>query len=211
MNSNPNTFVIHEETRLQYAGLFILKEMMENDGTLMHEDEEVLNPILSCLQEASYIKRSQDTYTLTQQGMKRIHSFLHRYSTFADTYDVFSGVDVEKKDFAIRYYNHFTDQHEWESFLRNHRWQDLRIAIAEYQGFDAIEITFMRFVHDDRFGRHNDMWHYERLLGRVWDEIQAACNNAVRLHNLKGREEGFLGELLETGQRLMEELSEPCF
>ena len=52
------TFVIHEATKLQYAALFVLKEMHEQTyvfHTQLEEGEEVLDPILEWLLERQYI------------------------------------------------------------------------------------------------------------------------------------------------------------
>lgn len=215
MYKTPSIFVIHHDTRLQYAGLFLLKEIVEKDYIFCldpDDDEHVLEPILSSLMEASYLKINKNhEYRITKRGVEHVHSFLMRYASFTDEYDVYSGVDLKTKDFAIRYYDTFQEEPEWFAFLREERWEDLRIAIAEYQGFDAVEITFMRFINDERFGRVKDRWHYERLLGGVWDEIQAVCNNAVRLQSLELKEqssEEFLEDILDRGRRLLVELSE---
>lgn len=216
-NSTPSTFVIHSDTRIQYAGLFLLKEIVEKNTIFSansDDDECVLEPILNWLKDASYVKLNRhNEYVISKRGIEHVHSFLERYNAFTEEYDVFSGVDLKAKDFAIRYYNTFHEEPEWYSFLQEERWEDLRIAIAEYQGFDAIEMTFMRFVQNNQFGRYKEVWNYECLLGAIWDEIQAECNNAVRLQSLACQfstqsSEALLQDILDKGRRLMQELSE---
>lgn len=216
-DSTPSTFVIHHDTRIQYAGLFLLKEIVEKNSiftTHPDDDESVLEPILIWLKEAGHLRLNRhNEYAATKRGREHVFSFLERYSAFTQEYDVFSGVDLKSQDFAIRYYNTFHEEVEWNSFLQDERWEDLRIAIAEYQGFDAIEMTFMRFVHNDHFGRYNNAWNFELLLGAIWEEIQASCNNAVRLQSLACQfsaqsPEMFLQDILEKGRKLMQELSE---
>ncbi len=207
----PSSFVIHFNTRMHYAGLFLLKEILEKNTIFsfhLEDDEYVLEPILKSLEEVSYIRLNRHKeYEITKRGIKHIHSFLTRYDFFKDEYDVFSGVDLKTKDFAIRYYDTFEEEAEWFKFLQEERWEDLRIAIAELHGYDAIEMTFMRFVYEDRFGFHNGRWNYEYLLGGIWEEIQAVCNNAVRLHSFS--KSSLLEDVLKKGQRLMFELGVP--
>lgn len=216
-DSTPSTFVIHSDIRIQYAGLFLLKEMVEGQSIFSahpDDDECVLEPILNWLHQSFYVRLNRhNEFVITKRGLEHVQSFLARYSAFMEEYDVFSGVDLKAKDFAIRYYNTFQDEPEWHGFLQEERWEDLRIAIAEYQGFDATEITFMRFVHDSRFGRYNNMWNYECLLGAIWDEIQGVCNNSVRLKTLacqhsEQSSETLLQDILDRGRKLMQELSD---
>ena len=213
----PSTFVINPYTRLNYAGFYLLKEMVEKQlifSADLEDDEWVLEPILLWLSEMGYVKLNlHSEYKVTRKGLRQVHSFLNRYTTFQTEYDIFCGVDLKAKDFAIRYYSKFNDALEWRAFLNEDRWEDLRIAIAEYQGFDSIEIIFMGFIHDNRFGRDAVGWHYECLLGSIWDEIQAICNNAVRLksltrHSETQSNESFLQEIIEKGRQLLLEISD---
>lgn len=211
----PSLFVIHFETRMHYASLFLLKEMIEKNAIFSlypHDDEHVLEPILKHLHECSYVRINRHhEFVVTKKGENHIQSFLSRYSAFMEEYDVFSGVDLKEQDFAIRYYSSFQEEPEWKAFLEEERWVDLRIAIAEYQGLDAMEMTLMRFIYENRFGRLYETWNYECLLGSIWDEIQSACNNAIRLKTLNAytREQDselFLQTLLDKGRQLMNDL-----
>ncbi len=214
----PSTFIIHEDSRLQYTGFFVLKEIIEQNVIFsydLEEDERALDPILSWLHTHDFVELNEhNEYVVTTKGYNHVHSFLARYESFLQEYDIFCGVDLKAKDFALCHYDKFQDAGEWDAFLNEERWEDLRVAVAEYKGFDAIEIIFMGFVHSKRFGRNQEGWHYELLLGKIWDEIQAICNTAVRLRTLPyhmdtqaSSPEIFLQEIIDKGRAAMEKLS----
>ncbi len=81
-------------------------------------------------------------------------------------------------------YFEILDETAWRDYLHQENFQDLRIAIAEHLGINAVEIVFMSFIREDRFGRDAAGWQFDLLLGSVWDEILAVCNNAIDAHEL---------------------------
>ena len=218
MEGSPSSFVIHEDSRMQYAGFFLLKEMADRNqifSSNLEDDECVLESIFVWLAERNFIELTKhQEFHITAKGFDQVNSFLDRYATFLAEYDIFCGVDWKAKDFAMCYLDRFQDSLEWHTFLRDERWDDLRVAIAEYQGLDAIEIVFMGFIHEGRFGRDQNGWHHDLLLGSIWDEIQAICNNSIRLRSLSKHfsvqttsPEHVLQEIIDKGHQVMEELT----
>lgn len=187
-------FVINEESKLRYASIYILKEMQEKTYEFkvqLDDDEEVLAPILEWLVERRYIfETDNQEYAITTVGASFLWSFLDRYHKFLTDCDVFCGVDLTNGDFAFKYFDRYPAIEDWYQFLDDERWDDLRIAVAEYLGLDALEIVFMSFINDRRFGRDESGWSQEMLTGAVWDEIQLICNNAIRLKSLAQEHEG---------------------
>ncbi|MCP4579785.1 MAG: response regulator [Deltaproteobacteria bacterium] len=56
--------------------------------------------------------------------------------------------------------------------------------MAEFKKLDPVEIVFMSFLNEDRFGRDETGWQFDLLLGNIWDEILHICNTAIRLEDL---------------------------
>lgn len=202
---------------MNYAALYLLKEMLENDlvfSVHLEDDELALEEIFAWLRERGFIAVNNNSeYLVTTSGFDYADSFLERYADFLASYDIFCGVDLDTKDFAVRYLADFQDQDAWRSFLSEERWEDLRIAIAEYKGLDAIEIVFMGFVYEQRFGKNNGHWCADRLTGSIWEEIQSVCNNAVRMSDLSSwrgledsRPELIIEDLIYRGLQLIKEL-----
>ena len=212
-------FVINDEVKLHYAGLYLLKEIFDGEEIYLlsvHEEFEVLKPITEWLMNRGFVELSGDgLFSVSQKGQDLLESFFDRYRDFLREYDVFCGVDLATKEFALSYYSDYGDSPEWAEFLNQDKWEDLRIAVAEYKGYDAIEIVFMSFVQEQRFGRDHDGWNQELLLGQIWHEIQYICNSAVRLGTIRYEDqgrifegEGALEDIIVQGQQLVKKLRE---
>ncbi len=209
-------FVIPQEIRIGYASLFLLKEMIENQllfSIYLEDDEVHLEPLFAWLRGRKFVSidKQDAQYVMTPKGERYVDFFMQRYADFIARYDIYGGVDLKNQDFAVRYLADFRDPHAWQRFLNEERWIDLRVAVAEYIGFDAVEVMFLSFMYAGRFGRGPSGWSRDRLLGSVWEEIQAACNSAVRLSSLgEGPElppEMVIQKIMDEGEQMMKGLS----
>lgn len=200
------TKLVSESLKLQLAGLYILKVMeTENFSLAPKGDETVLEPIHKHLFDNQYIAISQDNtqWELAVKGRDLLASFDEKYRLFLRDSEVYCGVDLEAGEFALSYYDEFHDNHEWQDFLAQDRWDDLRIAVAEVKGQDPIEVIFMSFVNEERFGLNENGWDYERLLGGVWEEIESIALSAIRVKNLAYQDGGELVSGQEVVQDIM--------
>lgn len=181
-------WTVSEEQKLRFAGIFLLEFMINHPRIfqLWLEDEDSdLEPILEWLlvQEWIQIREAKD-YIPTEEGRSVIQRFMARYARFVYFFDVFSGVDLGSGEFAFARFFEILEPDEWQAYLHQARFEDVRIAIAEHLGINAVEIVFMSFIREDRFGRDATGWQFDLLLGSVWDEILAVCNDATDLSEL---------------------------
>ena len=177
-----------DEQKLRFAGIFLLEFMVNHPQVFqvwLERDDTDLEPILEWLlvQEWVLIREGKE-YVPSEEGRSVIKRFMERYARFVYFFDVFSGVDLGAGEFAFERYFEILDPQEWLAYLHDGRFEDLRIAIAEHLGIDAVEIVFMSFIREDRFGRDAAGWQFDLLLGSVWDEILAVCNDATDVHEL---------------------------
>jgi hypothetical protein len=181
-------WTVSEEQKLRFAGIFLLEYMINHPRIfqLWLEDEDSdLEPILEWLLVKEWIQiREAKDYIPTEEGRNVIKSFMARYARFVYFFDVFSGVDLGSGEFAFERYFEILEPDEWQAYLHDERFEDVRIAIAEHLDIDAVEIVFMSFIREDRFGRDATGWQFDLLLGSVWDEILDVCNNATDLQEL---------------------------
>ncbi|MFK7824873.1 MAG: hypothetical protein AB8G05_11995 [Oligoflexales bacterium] len=220
MNSE-NSFFISEELKQQYAGLFLLYEM---DKPLhekpkfqvdLTDDLGILEPVFAWLLEKEYVNiSSKYLYEITEKGKDILEQFKKRYELFLKEFDVFCAVDLEEGDFAFRYYHEFDSEHDWQEFLHEDRWDDLRIAVAEYKGWDFIEIIFMSFLSEGRFGKGLDgKFSHDHLFGSIWDEIHRIATTSIRMKSLAYEDSGELisgndvvSDMISQGKELLAEL-----
>jgi hypothetical protein len=177
-----------EEQKLRFAGIFLLEFMINKPQVFqvwLDDGDSDLEPVLEWLLVQEWIEiREAEAYIPTEEGRNVITRFMERYARFVYFFDVFSGVDLATGEFAFARYFEILEQEEWQAYLHEERFEDLRIAIAEHLGIDAVEIVFMSFIREDRFGRDATGWQFDLLLGTVWDEILAICNNAIDVSEL---------------------------
>lgn len=181
-------WVATEEQKMRFAGLFLLEFMINRPQIFqvwLEKNDADLEPILEWLLVQEWVAiREGKEYIPTDHGREVIRKFLERYARFVYFFDVFSGVDLGAGEFAFERYFEILDDQAWQDHLHDERFEDIRIAIAEHLGIDAVEIVFMSFIREDRFGRNAEGWQFDLLLGSVWDEILHVCNDAIDLSEL---------------------------
>lgn len=177
-----------DEQKLRFAGIFLLEFMINRPQIFqlwLEREDADLEPILEWLLVKEWIEiREAKEYIPTQASRDVLQRFMERYARFIYFFDVFSGVDLAAGTFAFERYFDILDEQKWLAYLHDERFEDLRIAIAEHLGIDAVEIVFMSFIREDRFGRNAAGWQFDLLLGSIWDEILAVCNEAIDVSEL---------------------------
>ncbi|MCB9229153.1 MAG: hypothetical protein H6618_06035 [Deltaproteobacteria bacterium] len=210
-------YQISDAEKFQYAGLFLLDQLSEGKeefSVSLPEDQQILEPIFQWLLNQKYTEiNAYQQYQLTRAGTEILRRYRTEYRHFLQESDIYCAVDLETGDFAMSDYEHFESQEAWENFLNDERWEDLRIAVSAYQGIDPIGVIFMDFISRGHFGRdEHGFWSYDRLLGKVWDEIKEISNGALHTADLAYEDEGELisgdeviRDIIRQGNRLRRE------
>jgi hypothetical protein len=216
-SGDDDPWVITEDQKLRFAGLYLLEYMINRPQIFalwLERDDSELEPILEWLLVQGWIEiREEKDYVPNAAGRLVIEKFLERYAKFVYFFDVFSAVDLGAGEFAFARYFEFSAHDEWLAFLHQERFEDLRVAAAEFLDIDAVEIVFMSFLREDRFGRDAAGWQFDLLLGTVWDEIIEICNSALDVEELGYDQDGsritgeqIMGDILAQGAGLLGEL-----
>lgn len=210
-------WVISDEQKLRFAGLYLLEYMINQPQIFalwLERDDAELEPILEWLLVQGWIEiRGEKEYVPNSAGREVIEKFLRRYAKFVYFFDVFSAVDLGAGEFAFARFFDFTEEDEWLAYMNDERFEDLRVAVAEFLDIDAVEVVFMSFIREDRFGRDAAGWQFDLLLGSVWDEIVVVCNEALDVSEL-GYEDGgkwisgdqVMSDILSQGASLLGDL-----
>ena len=182
------SYSISEEKKKQFAGLYLLERMINKPEVfdiLLENNDADLEPILEYLLAKSLIRiEKEKLYVPSEQGRETIVKFTQKYQDFLRNFDIFCAVDLGEGRFAFEEYFELKDG-EWSDYLNQDIWEDLRVAVAEFKGVDLVEIVFMSFIHEERFGfDEKSGWQFDLLLGSVWDEILNICNSALTIKDL---------------------------
>ena len=215
------SFMIEDSVKLHYAGLYLLLVMTEESRDfplVLPKEEKVLEPILEFLFQRKYVKIKDDIcYTISPIGQDTADLFQSRFEDFLRQYDVYCAVDIDEGEFALAAYHDFPDAEQWQEYLDQDRWVDLRIAVAEERGLDPVEVVFMSFVAEGRFGRDENGWDDDLILGSVWSEIQTICTTAIKLNDLGYIDNGemissqdVMADILAQGEKVRKEINKKC-
>ncbi len=184
----PKPYVLTNDQKMQFAGIFVLEYMINKPHEfplLLSKNDQDLETILEWLLVNELIQIKQnESYSPTDKGRESLNKFIDRYSEFLNVFDIFCAVDLETGEFAFESYFDFDDKVSWDLFLREDRWDNLRIAVADYKKLNPVEIVFMSFISENRFGRNQTGWQFDLLLGTVWDEILEICQTAIQWDEL---------------------------
>nr|MBL0716498.1 hypothetical protein [Desulfobacterales bacterium] len=126
-----------------------------------------------------------------------------RYSEFLKIFDIYCAVDLGEGTFAFEEYFNITDVKQWNKYLNDERWEDLRVAVAIYKKLNPVEIVFMSFLQEEQFGNRGEGWEFDLLLGSIWDDILKVCNTALSAPDLAYQDED--GSLVD-GNMVLEDV-----
>ena len=187
MTSDSN-YTVSSQQKEQFAAIYLLEYMINAPKAfqlMLEREEEDLEPILEWLLVKDLIEiKDEESYLPTGKGRNALVRFMKRYSDFLSYFDVFCAVDLEEGAFAFAEYPDYDNPKAWKGYLNQERWDDLRITATSHLGIDPVEIVFMSFVNEGRFGRNGTGWQFDLLLGSVWDEILSICNTAIQVEQL---------------------------
>ena len=210
-------YSLNSEDRIRYAGILLLQYMakQKNEFPLLLSGNNLqLEPILQQLVKHGFVAVINERYVLAEKGREELVAFQSGYTDFLKELEVYQAVDLTAGEFAWSAYFDFDDEEEFQRFLNDERWEDVRFAVLEYKNqkkffkrnrLKGEEIVFMSFLNENRFDFTETGWQEKLLAGRIWDEILDICNGMLQCQDLGG--EDVIEDIIDQGERLTEELS----
>ncbi len=184
----PKKYELNEDQKKEFAGVYLLEYMVNENYAppiFLQGNEQDLETVLEWLLARDLIEiQNEEQYVPSQKGKARLKKFRGRYSEYLTYYDIFCAVDLEAGEFAFEYWHDYSDDSSFREFINGERWDDLRVAVADYKGINPVEIVFMSFINEKRFGRDASGWQFDLLLGTVWDQILNICESAIQWEEL---------------------------
>ena len=158
-------FTVSEEQKKQFAAAYLLNVII-NDKVIIPlylEDKNTdLEPVLEYMMMKCYLSvENKEFYAPTDKGKEVLRRFMQRYSEFLKIFDIYCAVDLEEGSFAFEEYFNTTDVKQWNKYLNDERWEDLRVAVAIYKKLNPVEIVFMSFLQEEQFGNRGEGWEFD--------------------------------------------------
>jgi hypothetical protein len=210
-------YSLTSEERIRYAGILILDYMTQKNITfpiLLKGEDLNLEPILQNLCKSGFVEIYGQNFGVTEKGRKEVDEFFSGYSKFLKEFEVYQAVDLEAGEFAWSSYYDFETDEDFQDFLNQERWEDVRFAVAEYQNhkkflkwklLNPVENVFVSFMEESRFDFSESGWQTKILSGQIWDEILEIGNSMLQWQDFGG--EDVIKDIINQGKQLTKQLS----
>jgi len=199
-------YTLEQATKDNYANVALLRQMAVKGVSfpaILQGDDQILEIVLKRLLAANYVQAIKGRYYPSASGRKLIQQFEQRYTEYLQVFDLYSGVDAAKGEFAFaRYFELAGDKNIWKAFLNQERFKDLRVAVAEFKKANPVDIVFMSFLNEGQFDIDRKGWQASLVLGDYWNEILEACNQNFHADQISD----VMEEIIKQGSELMFEL-----
>lgn len=203
-------YELNADAKFKFRTYVLLQAMIQDQicfGVPLQGEDKILSDQLDFMFHNGLIsaetKFGSPVYAPTEKGRQYLEAFFKKYFEFLKIFDVFCAVDFETGEFAFSKFYDMTDE-TWPSYIRQERFQDVRVAVSEFKKIDPVEIVFMSFLNEDKFNLDN--WKTYTMSDEPWNEIVNICNTAIPLSDLA--DAGVIEDIVNKGNAVMKELIE---
>ena len=196
---------ITTEQKNYFSSVLLLNSMI-NDGkifnVLLQDDDELLEPIFIHMTSKGWLNITNDEYTPTKLGRDLLINFMSKLTEFRALYKVFSAVDLGEGTFGYSKYFDFQTDEEFEKYLLEPQFEDLRVAVCEMKGINPLEIIFMELLNEGRFDTNKIGYQEDLTMNLIWDEMLDIANTNLKVDDLTEYDEN--NNVTATGKEVME-------
>ena len=196
------------EKKDQFVGILLLDYLINQNGTLpilMDGGFKVLDSVTVKMVGKGYLQVSGSVFRPTTKGQDVLKSFMQRYYEYLKIYDVYCAVDTATGEFAFSKYYDMSEE-DFRKYVCQSRFEDVRIAVAEFKGLDPMEIVFMSFINEGRFNTVDKGWQFDVYTGLAWTEIEKICNGSLSVSELNGDYPEVTQNIITEGAKVAVEL-----
>lgn len=176
-------YTMNYDQRQLFCAVVLLDEISK--GATFTDIEPYLGIVLSRMASKGLIEISSKDgfYDLTDKGSELLNGFFQKYDEYLKVYDIYCAVDLQAGEFAFAKFFDLNDA-EWGEYINQARWDDVRVAVAEFKKIDPVEIVFMAFLNEGKLTTEDDDWQSKMMDNTLWDDIIKACNVAIHVEEL---------------------------
>jgi len=177
-------YSIDKKKQLDYACQLLLKLIIEDGykySIFLEGDALCLREALDELHVKGALEIVDGIYVATDAGKLALRKFNQRWVEYLSVFDLHCADDLETGEFAMAdyfnpIYNLEGGDKLWDAYLNEDRWEDMRVAVAEYKGADPRDIIFMALLRAKRIPVGEPGWEFQLMTGDIWNEITEICN-----------------------------------
>lgn len=180
-------FVISEEQRLEYAAGFLLDHLVNDQikySVVLEGADQDLESLFVYMMSKDYLELDKENcYNPTTQGLEKVENLKKRYIEYLAHFDLYCAVDLEEGAFAFEKIFEYED-HEWDTYLQEDRWADLRISIAWFKKVNPADFVFLSYLKEGMFDVKNEGWQFDLMSGLTWTKIEEIVDQAIQIEDL---------------------------
>ena len=173
------TFEKEELREAKNALSEVKKEMEENQQfrlniALIETDDDGLESFLNFMETRGTIIVEKDNYYMvTDKGHEVYQDLVKQLEAYVMHFEIYAYVDLERGIFG-----------DPESdLLEGDKWQDLRVAVAEYKGIDPYRVVFLAMLSDKTFYENPD-WKFDLSMGTLFHEMEQIVKEQLHVDDL---------------------------
>lgn len=182
-----NRCIITEDQQKEYLSgylLYILLKKGKTYSVVLEDDDKDLEPVFIHMMAREYVDLDKDNqYMVTEKGKLKYDNYQKRYQEYLSHFDIYCAVDLEVGEFAFEQFFKLDDR-AWAKHVNDERFDDVRIAVANFKKMNPVDIVFLSFLNEGRFGNENTGWQFDLQAGLVWRELEEVVDNAITIENL---------------------------
>ncbi|MBT4264016.1 MAG: hypothetical protein HOD85_07375 [Deltaproteobacteria bacterium] len=199
-------FTISDNQRKEYASGFLLdliiKRGYQYSVVLMDADKDLEQLFVYMMSKDYLTLDKKNNYVHTQKGLEKLENLKKRYEEYLAHFDLFCAVDLESGEFAFEKIFELDDE-EWELYVNDERFVDLRIATAWFKKINPSDFVFLSFLKEKQFDINSSNWQFDILSGLIWEKIEEIIDTSIQIEELEYMDED--NEII-TGMRVMEDV-----
>ncbi len=206
-------YCITEDQKKEYASGVLLDLMINKDhkySVLLEGPDRDLESLFVYMMAKDYLDVDKNNaYTRTSHGLEKLDNLHKRYEEYLAHFDIFSAVDLEQGNFAFEHIFEMDDD-EWDSYVDQENFVDLRIAVAWFKNMNPTDIVFLSFLKEGQFETDSPSWQFDLLSGLIWKQIEEIIDMAIQIEDLAYQTddkevvsgEAVIGDVIHQGAQL---------
>lgn len=184
------------------SSMFLLDKILgdasvEFDIAMLDDDPyQDYAPILETMVIQSYLDMDtkNNKFFVTEQGKALHKHFINIFKEYVEFYYIFAFVDLEKGEFAFAESNNMNDD-EWEKYIDNPRWEDLRLTMLRYDLLadnkseeeirkTSLEMVFCARLDEGAFEKNSDTFAFDVYSGEFLNDSIKVVDNHLKHEKL---------------------------
>lgn len=180
-------FVVTDEQKKEYASGYLLDLIINGKNryplALEGADRE-LESVFDYMLSKEYVEIDErNCYVSTRLGWEKLENLKLRYEEYLAHFDLYCAVDLKSREFAFRKIFELDDD-EWEEYIDQERFSDLRIAVAWFKQINPADLVFLSFLKEGEFDVDKLNWQKKLVSDKLWEQIERIIAAALQIEDL---------------------------